>query len=89
VRVGVPPHACPCCGYLTLSKRAGFEICLCFWEDDGQNSHDAQEVRGGTNGGLSLAAARDDYARLGACGAGLVRHTRPPLPHEIPISHAS
>jgi hypothetical protein len=41
----------PCCGYLTLCGRAGYEICpVCFWEDDRQDSHDADEVRGGPNG---------------------------------------
>lgn len=30
--------SCPCCRYLTLTERAGFEICpVCFREDDGQN----------------------------------------------------
>jgi hypothetical protein len=53
-------HRCPCCGYRTLSERGGYEICsVCFWEDDGQDDHDAEEVRGGPNGRLSLAVARD------------------------------
>jgi hypothetical protein len=30
--------ACPCCGYLTLTEKAGDEICqICFWHDDGQD----------------------------------------------------
>jgi Cysteine-rich CPCC len=42
-----PTYRCPCCGHLTLCGRAGYEICpVCFWEDDGQDSHDADEVRG-------------------------------------------
>src|SRR5215216_1988474 len=58
-RRGGGPHACPCCGYLTLDDRAGYEICpVCSWEDDGQDDHDADEVRGGPNYGLSLTAAR-------------------------------
>lgn len=45
-----PTYRCPCCGHLTLCGRAGYEICpVCFWEDDGQDSHDADEVRGGPN----------------------------------------
>lgn len=27
------PYACPCCGYLTLDERGGYEICsVCFWD---------------------------------------------------------
>ena len=27
--------ACPCCGFLTLDERGGYDICpVCFWEDD-------------------------------------------------------
>lgn len=27
--------ACPCCGYLTLDERGGYDICpVCYWEDD-------------------------------------------------------
>jgi hypothetical protein len=53
---------CPCCGYRTLAGRAGFEICiLCWWEDDGQSDMDADQVRGGPNGDLSLTAARANF----------------------------
>ena len=52
-------HRCPCCSYKTLHERAGHEICkVCFWEDDGQNDQDADDVRGGPNGVLSLKQAR-------------------------------
>jgi hypothetical protein len=36
------------------------------WEDDGQDTHDADEVRGGPNGTLSLSQARRNFARTGA-----------------------
>lgn len=27
--------ACPCCGFISLSERGGYDICgLCGWEDD-------------------------------------------------------
>jgi hypothetical protein len=53
---------CPCCGYWTLSERGTFEICAeCGWEDDGQDDADADVVRGGPNGALSLTAAREHY----------------------------
>ncbi len=62
------PLRCPCCGCLTLDERGGWEICdVCFWEDDGQDDHDADVVRGGPNGGLSLNEARSNYLRYGAC----------------------
>ena len=77
------PHACPCCRHLTLDERAGFEICaVCFWEDDGQDDHDADEVRGGPNGPLSLTQARHNYVEFGACERTHVRDVRPPTPGE-------
>ena len=52
------PLRCPCCGCLTLGERGGYEICpVCFWEDDGQDDHDADVVRGGPNRALSLTQA--------------------------------
>lgn len=40
-------YRCPCCCCLTLHERGGYESCpVCFWEDDGQDDHDAEEVRG-------------------------------------------
>jgi hypothetical protein len=60
--------ACPCCRFLTLRERGGYEICpVCFWEDDGQDDHDAARVRGGPNGILSLAQARLNFGIFGAC----------------------
>lgn len=38
------PYACPCCLSITLPERGAFELCpMCFWEDDGQDEHDAEE----------------------------------------------
>lgn len=77
------PHACPCCRYLTLDERSGYDICpVCFWEDDGQDDHDADEVRGGPNSRLSLAQARQNYAAFGACERRHLRHVRPPTAEE-------
>jgi hypothetical protein len=79
------PPRCPCCGCLTLDKRADFDICpVCFWEDDGQDDHDADVVRGGPNGRLSLTEARANYLRVGACEDAMVPNVRPPLPAELP-----
>jgi hypothetical protein len=61
-------YACPCCRNPSLPERGGFEVCpFCFWEDDGQDDADADEVRGGPNGSLSLSQARRNYAACGAC----------------------
>jgi hypothetical protein len=75
------PFRCPCCGYLTLPERGGYDICpVCFWEDD----HDADVVRGGPNGRLSLTEARANYVRFGACEERFLEKVRPPRPEEMP-----
>src|SRR5262245_43688073 len=69
------PYTCPCCGHATLSERGGYEICgECGWEDDGQDEHDSEVVRGGPNGSTSLALYRAEYVRQG----GLRQIHRPP-----------
>jgi hypothetical protein len=81
----VEPYACPCCRYLTLEQRGYFEICpVCFWEDDGQDDHDADESRGGPNRGLSLTEARQNFATYGASDRRSLPHVRAPHPHEHP-----
>lgn len=75
--------ACPCCGYRTLTDRGGFEICpVCYWEDDGQDDADADVVRGGPNGRLSLTEARGNYRLYGACAQGYVGLVRKPTAEE-------
>ena len=70
------PCSCPCCGHMTLGERGGYEICdECGWEDDGQDDHDADVVRGGPNGRQSLQDARDEYVEQG----GARRLHRPPV----------
>ncbi|MFF5015369.1 CPCC family cysteine-rich protein [Streptomyces sp. NPDC001165] len=77
------PHRCPCCGYLTLDERGNFEICaVCFWEDDGQDDHDADRVRGGPNGRLSLMEARRNFQDMGACDERCTQFVRAPLLRE-------
>lgn len=77
------PYSCPCCGYVTLAERGGFEICpVCFWEDDGQDDPDADLVMGGPNGGLSLTQARRNFAAYGACDERCRAFVRPPMPME-------
>jgi hypothetical protein len=76
---------CPCCGCLTLGERGGFEICsVCFWEDDGQDDHDADVIRGGPNGALSLTQARANYRQFGVCEQHFIGKVRPPRAEELP-----
>lgn len=79
------PLRCPCCRCKTLSERGGYDICpVCFWEDDGQDDYDADIVRGGPNGSLSLTAARQNYSNFGACEKSMRQNVRPPKPEERP-----
>lgn len=69
------PYSCPCCGHLTLDERGRYDICAeCGWEDDGQDDHDADVVRGGPNGRQSLEQARAAYISQG----GNPKPHRPP-----------
>ena len=73
-------YACPCCKYLTLTTRGWYEICpVCGWEDDGQDDHDAEELRGGPNK-VSLQKARSHYLAFGASEER--RSSRVRRPHE-------
>ncbi|OQW66554.1 MAG: hypothetical protein BVN28_00280 [Nitrospira sp. ST-bin4] len=57
-------YLCPCCFMPTLSARAAYEVCeICDWEDDGQDSLDADIVRGGPNDNYSLREARTNFAQ--------------------------
>jgi hypothetical protein len=79
-----PTYRCPCCSHLTLCGRAGFEICpVCYWEDDGQDSHDADEVRGGPNGSLNLTQARQNFREFGATDRKFLQSVRRPRPEEV------
>ncbi|WP_079032275.1 CPCC family cysteine-rich protein [Streptomyces specialis] len=80
------PHPCPCCGFVTLSERGGYEICpVCFWEDDGQDDQDADRVRGGPNGRLSLTQARRNFHAIGACDERHAPLVRDPVTREHPL----
>ena len=53
---------CPCCGYPTLTTRGYYDTCeICFWDDDGQDDPDADEVFGGPNSDYSLSEARRNF----------------------------
>jgi Cysteine-rich CPCC len=71
---------CPCCGY-----RTGCITCpVCYWTDDGQNDSDAEAVRGGPNGDLSLSHARLNVAIYGASDPRYQSLVRLPRPDEFP-----
>jgi Cysteine-rich CPCC len=55
-------------------------------KDDGQDDHDADEVRGGPNRALSLTMARANFQAMGACDERCMRFVRPPLSTELPKS---
>jgi hypothetical protein len=77
-------YHCPCCLYPTLPMRGGFEVCpVCYWEDDGQDSHDADRVRGGPNGSWSLTQARANFAALGAYEDRFCDKARQPTVDEV------
>jgi hypothetical protein len=78
-----PVYACPCCHHKTLHERGGDEICpVCYWEDDGQDEHDADEIRGGPNENLSLRDAQRNFLEFGACSKRFIDNVRAPLPAE-------
>jgi hypothetical protein len=77
-------HACPCCRYRTLATRGEYEICpVCYWEDDGQDEHDADVVRGGPNYTLSLTEARQNFQKFKACEQRFIKNVRPPRSEEM------
>ncbi len=78
-------YSCPCCRSLTFDERGSFEMCpVCWWEDDGQDDRDADEVRGGPNGALSLTQARDNFMTYGASEERFQKSVRPPTQEEMP-----
>jgi Cysteine-rich CPCC len=80
----IEPVCCPCCGYKTLTGRGHYEICeVCAWEDDGQDEADADQVRGGPNGDLSLAQGRKNYREFGASRKQDLSNVRQPRPEEV------
>src|SRR5688572_12660004 len=55
-------NSCPSCGYLAIEERCTWDICrFCFWEDDGQDNHDANKIFGGPNSDYSLTAHRLEF----------------------------
>jgi hypothetical protein len=77
-------YHCPCCRYPTLATRGSFDVCaVCFWEDDGQDNHDADRVRGGPNGNFSLTQAIANFEAYGACEEAMISRVRAPTQIEM------
>jgi hypothetical protein len=55
---------------------------VCWWEDDGQEDEDADDVRLTVNGYLSLAEARTHYANCGAADPRFLPYVRKPQDSE-------
>jgi hypothetical protein len=76
-----PRNECPCCGWLTLSRRGEYEICpVCFWEDDSQEDDarkaDADEAldRLSSVNHLTLREARRNFLTIGAVDSSARAH---------------
>ncbi|MER7792528.1 CPCC family cysteine-rich protein [Streptomyces sp. NPDC097640] len=83
-KVATDKVACPCCGFLTLEARGWYEICpVCWWEDTGQDDHNADEYIGGPNR-VTLTEARANFAEFGASEERRRSRARAPLPEEYP-----
>lgn len=79
----IPSYFCPCCKFKTLHGRSYYEICeICFWEDDGQDEHDAEVIRGGPNHDLSLRQAQTNFAAIGAVQDRFRKFVRAPREDE-------
>ena len=59
------PFQCPCCDYYSLSERGVYLICpVCYWEDDGQNMDQLDEVSVPNH--ITLRKARENFKAIGA-----------------------
>ena len=80
-------HACPCCGFLTLSELppGTFAICpICYWEDDNVQFNDP--AYGGGANEESLRQARANYREFGASSRRVINLVRHPVEVEKPMN---
>ncbi len=56
---------------------------ICQWEDDGQDNADADVIRGGPNGPLSLTEARRNFLAIGACHTVSLERARAAGPGDL------
>lgn len=77
-------YRCPCCQARTLPRPDAMALCpVCWWEDDGQEDADADEIRATVNGELSLTEARANYQLCGASHPRFLRYVRAAEPTEL------
>lgn len=78
-------YQCPCCGCFTYSvpprEDHGYICPVCFWENDRQLCSDKE--KSSSNHGLTLAEAKENYRRIGACEEAMREHVREPRADEI------
>jgi hypothetical protein len=70
------PCQCPCCDYYALAARGRHLICpVCYWEDDGQDLGDLDEVS--VTNHITLRQGRRNFARMGAADEAAVSLVAP------------
>lgn len=77
-------YRCPCCGFSTFDgkPKSGYAICpVCFWEDD-PSAYEEPDEAFGCNG-VSLAQARENFQKFGACREEMRKYTRVPKAEEM------
>lgn len=83
-RISLTRFVCPCCGYYTYTEEPGTTkrfICpVCYWEDDPNSLKDENYV--GKENGVSLAKARENYAKFYACREEHIPFVRVPKEDE-------
>jgi len=66
-------YNCPCCGYMTLFEKGGYEICpVCYWEDE---SLGEGEVSGAN--GMTIVQGRKNFIEFGVCDKEMVSNILP------------
>ena len=82
---------CPCCGLPTLPSRGNYEICpICWWEDDGQDDHNADQILGVPNSHYSLTRARSnvrDHGDMYDPGHGIAVLLQPSEARRLLMEH--
>ena len=67
---------------LTGKPKSGYAICpVCFWEDD-PSAYEEPDEAFGCNG-VSLAQARENFQKFGACREEMRKYTRVPKAEEM------
>ncbi len=58
-------NQCPCCDYYSLARRSAHDVCpVCYWEDDGTDLGDMDELSRANH--ITLFDARHNFSAFGA-----------------------